>query len=81
MNIDKELDEILEDMFMIGVEHEKRLLPEIDRLQDEAKSALKKLIIEELRNLITFTDDGVQMLVPATKIADRILSLKEGKDI
>lgn len=91
MNIDKQLDEILEELVR-GVNIEIDPYPgykfslSVSSNHEEAKSALKKLInearIEELGVLVYFNDDGeITLQSSAGNIFNRLMSLKEGKDI
>lgn len=51
---EKKLEEIIEDIWMIGVEHEKRTVPEMDKLMAKDKAAIQALykdgLREELKN-------------------------------
>ncbi len=46
-SVDNDIEEILEDMFMVGVQHETRTIPEIEKLQVEARTKLKRLMVKE----------------------------------
>ncbi len=89
MKTPDDIDSVLEDMFMVGVEHENRTIPEIDRLQAQYKRRIQSLIrearIEEIRKL---ADDTADMLPNETwkswafrvsdYLKDRLSDLKKG---